>query len=83
VEIASADAHVFENLKPALAGAGAAFTDVAKLTTYVVNSQARRSRHDPRRAWQLLPDRPALVGVSALAVEGLLIEIEAIAAVPA
>ena len=82
----STNIQVFENLKLALAGAGADFTDVAKLTTYVVNLKPddRLVIADVIGNYFPAGRRPAhtLVGVSALAVEGLLIEIEAIAVVP-
>jgi enamine deaminase RidA (YjgF/YER057c/UK114 family) len=75
--------QVFENLKLALAGVGAEFADVAKLTTYVVNLKPddRLMIADVIGSYFPTGRRPAhtLVGVSALAVEGLLIEIEAIA----
>ena len=78
--------QVFENLKLALAGVGADFADVAKLTTYVVNLKPdyRLMIADVIGGYFPTGRRPAhtLVGVSALAVEGLLIEIEAIAIVP-
>ena len=78
--------QVFENLKLALASVGADFTDVAKLTTYVVNLKPddRVMIADVISNYFPAGRRPAhtLVGVSALAVEGLLIEIEAIAVVP-
>ena len=77
--------RVFENLRIALAGAGAEFADVVKITTFVVNLQPDDrlmigeivKHHFP-------PGRPAahtLVGVQALAVPELLIEIEAVAVV--
>ena len=77
--------QVFENLKLALAGAGADFADVAKLTTYVVNLKPEDRLMIANVIGNYFPGgrRPAhtLVGVNALAVEGLLIEIEAIAVV--
>jgi enamine deaminase RidA (YjgF/YER057c/UK114 family) len=77
--------QVFENLRLALAGAGAELADVVKITTFVVNLQPDDRlmigdmvmRHFP-------PGRPpahTLVGVQALAVPELLIEIEAVAVV--
>lgn len=76
----------FENLTAALKGAGATLADVVKLNTYVVNykqddyraiSQMRREFFPKEN-----PSASTLVGVAALAVDGLLIEIEAVAAVP-
>lgn len=74
--------QVFANLGIALAAAGATFADVVKLTTYVVDYTpaarplvaAIRSRYFPT-----LPPASTLVGISALALPGWLIEIEAIA----
>jgi enamine deaminase RidA (YjgF/YER057c/UK114 family) len=77
--------QVYENLKAALAAAGATFTDVVKMNTYIVNFKAAdlpvirevRAKYFPQ---ENLP-ASTLVGVQALAVDGLLIEIEVIAIV--
>lgn len=75
----------FENLAAALKAAGAAPADVVKINTYVVNYRPEDYRLiREARAATFPPDNlPAstLVGVEALAVDGLLIEVEAIAAV--
>ncbi|MDO8434779.1 MAG: RidA family protein [Candidatus Binatus sp.] len=73
------------NLKAALAAAGATPQDIVKTNTYIVNyKQSDYSAMREARA-ALFPegDPPAstLVGVSALAVDGLMVEMEAIAAV--
>lgn len=77
--------QVFENLKVALAAAGAGFGDVVKFTIYVVDlqpqdrpviSQIRNRYVDPAR----LP-ASTMIGVDALVMEGLRIEVEAIAVV--
>ncbi len=77
--------QVFENLKIALASAGAAFTDVVKLTTYVVNYKPEYRQQLAQVRSQYLPtDRPptsTLVGVQSLARQEFLIEVEAIAVV--
>jgi len=77
--------QVFENIKVALQSVGADFDDVAKLTTFVVNLKpADRTMIAEVIARYFPPGRrPAhtLVGIDALAVEDLLIEIEAIAVV--
>jgi enamine deaminase RidA (YjgF/YER057c/UK114 family) len=78
--------QVYENLKAALAAAGATFADVVKQTTYVVNFDAARDRPVIGRVRsQYLPasNPPAstLVGVQALANPALLVEVEAIAVV--
>ena len=77
--------QVFENIKVALQSVGADFDDVAKLTTFVVNLKpADRTMIAEVIASYFPPGRrPAhtFVGINALAVEDLLIEIEAIAVV--
>jgi enamine deaminase RidA (YjgF/YER057c/UK114 family) len=75
----------FDNLRTALDGVGASFAHVVKITTFVVDLQPDdrlmigemvKSRFPPGR-----PPAHTLVGVQALAVPELLIEIEAIAVV--
>jgi enamine deaminase RidA (YjgF/YER057c/UK114 family) len=77
--------QVFENLKDALQAAGATFRDVVKFTTYVVNLKPeQRAVIASIRGQYIDPTRlPAstLVGVSALVMEGLLIEVEAVAVI--
>jgi enamine deaminase RidA (YjgF/YER057c/UK114 family) len=77
--------QVMKNLGLALAAAGASFTDVVKITTYVVDykpehraiiSKARTPFFAGRE-----PPASTLVGISALALPGWMIEIEAIAVV--
>jgi enamine deaminase RidA (YjgF/YER057c/UK114 family) len=72
--------RTFENLKTALAAAGATFRDVVKITYFVVNltpdlvpvvREVRRKYLDPDR-----PPASTLVGVAALVVPDWLIEIE-------
>jgi enamine deaminase RidA (YjgF/YER057c/UK114 family) len=78
--------RAFENLRVALEAAGASLADVVKLNTYVVGYRPQhlallsevRARHLGEAA---LP-ASTLVGVQALAREGLLIEVEAVAVVP-
>jgi enamine deaminase RidA (YjgF/YER057c/UK114 family) len=77
--------QVMRNLGTALAAAGASFADVVKITTYVVDYKPEmrpviakaRSPHFAGRE----PPASTLVGVSALAAPGWLIEIEAIAVI--
>ena len=73
-------AQVYENLKAALAAAGATFADVVKQNTYVVGLNAESIAAVREVRGRYLPDAnpPAstLVGVTALAMDGLLIEIE-------
>ena len=73
------------NLKLALQAAGATASDLVKTNTYIVNyKQADYSALREARA-ELFPsgEPPAstLVGVTSLAVEGLMVEMEAIAVV--
>ncbi|HEY7513128.1 MAG TPA: RidA family protein [Vicinamibacteria bacterium] len=77
--------QVFENLRLALAGAGATFGDVVKWNTYVVNFKAedlpvlRESRAELLK--DVTPPASTLVGVQALANPDFLIEVEAVAVV--
>lgn len=77
---------VFENLKVALAAAGARPQDVVKLNTYVVGfkpSDLAILREVRSRVFgETALAASTLVGVQALAREGLLVEVEAIAVVP-
>ncbi len=78
--------QVYENLKNALAAAGATTADVVKLNSYVVDFKPAdlaairevRAQYFPNPEQMLAS---TLVGVQALAFEGLLIEVEAIAVV--
>src|SRR4029450_12684917 len=77
--------QVCENLRIALAGAGASYKDVVKWTTYVVNLKAddlpaiREARAEALK--DATPPASTLVGVQALANPGFLIEVEAVAVV--
>jgi 2-iminobutanoate/2-iminopropanoate deaminase len=81
--------QTFENVAAALAAAGASLRSVLQLTTYLTSDTlipqyfAKRTELFPR----LFPDRAyppnALIVVSALARRPLLIEVQAVAAVPA
>jgi enamine deaminase RidA (YjgF/YER057c/UK114 family) len=77
--------QVMENLKTALAAAGATMTDLIKLNYYVVNLKPDQvSVIREVRAKYLSAERPpagTLVGVTALVREDYMIEIEAVAAV--
>ncbi len=72
------------NLASALAGAGATAADIVKMNTYIVNYKPEdyAALREARGALFAGGNPPAstLVGVTALAVEGLLVEMEAIAA---
>ncbi len=75
--------QTFENLKGALAAVGATFDDVLKTNTYIVNYtpdmigvvREVRSQYLPQEK----PPASTLIGVQALVLEDLLIEIEAFA----
>jgi enamine deaminase RidA (YjgF/YER057c/UK114 family) len=78
--------RTFENLKAALAAAGATFRDVVKVTYFVVDL---KPEHVPvvrevRRKYLDSESPPAstLVGVAALVVPDWLIEVELVAVVP-
>jgi len=75
--------QVWRNVGLALKGAGATFNDLVKINVYVVNYKPEyrdmlhqmRLRHVSKET----PPASTLVGVQALARDGFLIEIEAIA----
>ena len=77
--------QAFQNVAAALSAAGATFKDVVKMNTYVVNYKTSDLAliGEARREFLPRENPPAstLVGVQALAVDGILIEIEAIAVV--
>jgi enamine deaminase RidA (YjgF/YER057c/UK114 family) len=72
--------QAWENVRLALAGSGATFQDVVKVTTYVVNYKP--SMRDDLRAARLKfmgdakPPAATLVGVQSLASDEWLVEIE-------
>lgn len=77
--------QAFDNLKIVLAAAGAEFTDVVKMTYYVVNYKPEQIPMIREvRANYLPTENPpvsTLVGVAALFQEDVLIEIEAVAVI--
>lgn len=76
--------QVFKNLEAALAAAGAKFSDVVKMNTYVTDiSQAPVMREVRARYFGSTTPASTLVQVVALARPELMIEIEVIAAVAA
>jgi enamine deaminase RidA (YjgF/YER057c/UK114 family) len=85
-DLAAQTAQAMRNVRLALAAAGASFADVVKLTTFVVNYQPEhRSIISQARApffTGRTPPASTLIGVSALAMPGWLVEIEAIAVLP-
>lgn len=77
--------QAFTNLRIALAGAGASVHDVAKLTVLVVDHTEQRLALFSQAVRSLWPDGAApactLIPVPRLALDGMLIEIEATAVV--
>ena len=77
--------QTLENLKKALAAIGATFADVVKTNVYIVNYRTDMLGmiRDVRSQYLPQENAPAstLIGVQALALDGLLIEIEAVAMV--
>ncbi len=75
--------QVHENLKIALAAAGATVNDVVKVTAYVVNTDASKIGivRDVRKLYFTSPNPPAstYVGVQGLYDKDVMVEIEAIA----
>ena len=78
--------QAFENLKTALLAGGATFDDVVKINYFVRNytTELRPIVREVRDKYVNKEHPPAstLVGVSALATDDLLLEVEAIAVVP-
>jgi len=84
-DLAAQARQVNEHLIATLTEAGATAADVVKLNVYVVNYQPEDLKTIMQARQQFFPkDGPpasTLIGVTSLASEGLLIEIEAIAVV--
>jgi 2-iminobutanoate/2-iminopropanoate deaminase len=76
--------QVFENLKAALAEAGAGFQHVVKTTNYLTDVSHRPILREVRERYlnNAAPPASTLVGVTALAFPEWLVEIEAVAMVP-
>ncbi len=74
----------FENLKLALAGAGATFADVARITNYFVDMNDLQTFFEVRNRYVNVDAPPASTAIQVvkLAMPGALFEIEAIAALP-
>ena len=77
--------QVFENLKNALAAAGAGFGDVIKTNNYLVDVSHRPILREVRERYlnNAAPPASTLIGVTALALPEWLVEIEAVAFVSA
>lgn len=84
-DLAAQIEQVYRNLQSALAGAGATFNDVVKINVYVVDYKPEyRDLLNKVRSRYVSKDNPpasTLVGVQALAREGILVEIEAVAVI--
>jgi enamine deaminase RidA (YjgF/YER057c/UK114 family) len=84
-DLAAQTAQAMRNVGLALAGAGASYADIVKITTYVVNYKPEcRGVIGKARApffADRMPPASTLVGVTALALPEWLVEIEAVAVV--
>lgn len=82
-DLAAQAEQVFHNIDTALKGAGATFSDVVKITTFVVGykPEHRALMHQVRSRYVSKDNPPAstLLGVQALAIADYLIEVEAVA----
>jgi len=74
--------QVLENMKVVLVAAGATLDDVVKVTVYLVDRDDRTRVNEVRRAY-FGANRPAstLVEVSRFPIDGMLVEMEAVAVV--
>jgi len=79
-DVAAQTRQVLANMGKILAAAGAGFADVLKVTVFLTDV-ADRSKINPVRQEFFGQSRPAstLIGVAALAVPGMKVEIEAVA----
>jgi reactive intermediate/imine deaminase len=73
---------VLDNMKLVLAAAGASLDDVTKVTVYLANVADRPRVNEVRKAY-FKDNKPAstLIGINEFAIEGMLVEIEAVAVV--
>ena len=81
-DVATQTRKVLDNMTLALAAAGATLDDVVKVTVYLANVDDRPKVNEVRKAY-FKDNKPAstLIEISRFAIEGMLIEIEAIAVV--
>jgi enamine deaminase RidA (YjgF/YER057c/UK114 family) len=77
--------QTFENLKSALGAVGAEFRHVVKLNNYLVDRANLPTFREVRDSYLPADNRPAstTIAISGLARDGALIEIEAVAVLPA
>ena len=84
-DITTQTRQVLQNVRASLTAAGATFSDVVKMTTYVVGLDDAKlaAIREVRKGFLPTAGPPAstLVGVSRLAMEGLLIEVEVVAVI--
>ena len=82
-DLAGQTRQVLENLTTVLKASGASWSDVAKLTIFVVGMEDIAKVREARAAFYdeqgVEPPASTAVGVAGLAIEGALIEIEAYA----
>jgi reactive intermediate/imine deaminase len=73
---------VLDNMKLVLAAAGATLDDVTKVTVYLAHAADRPRVNEVRKAY-FKDNKPAstLIGINEFAIEGMLVEIEAVAVV--
>ncbi|HMJ77643.1 MAG TPA: RidA family protein [Iamia sp.] len=88
-DLAGQVAQAYANVLAALAGAGATYADVAKVTVYVVDLTEEKlgpfieGAMRVAAAHDIDPTKPmTMIGVAALAEPDLLVEVEAIAVLP-
>ncbi len=83
-DLAAQAEQVYANLAACLAAAGADFTKVFKMVTYVVDLTPEKAAIVRRVRMKYLGEGPypasTMIGISALVLPSLLIEVEAIAA---
>jgi 2-iminobutanoate/2-iminopropanoate deaminase len=81
-DVATQTRKVLDNMTLALAAAGATLDDVVKVTVYLANVDDRPKVNEVRKEY-FKDNKPAstLIEISRFAIEGMLIEIEAIAVV--
>jgi enamine deaminase RidA (YjgF/YER057c/UK114 family) len=84
-DVATQARQVYQNVRAALTAAGARMSDVVKMTTYVVeldDAKLAAVREARKGVFPTAgPPASTLVGVTRLAMEGLLVEVEVIAVV--
>lgn len=75
--------HAYRNLRSAIEALGATTADIVKLTTFVVGDAPTQLPALGRTRAEVLqldvPPASTLVGIDSLAIDGLLVEVEAVA----